>query len=118
MEEGDDDNKKLLLCEMKARVSAITAQEEHNRVTMLHNGEKYVLTSSKDINSWNYIKSPQERLQALHHCYTYGKQEILHVAGDSQGVISGVLFQIDTDLMQSYSLVLDRLYQITLSVFY
>ena len=82
---------KVLLCEMKAsRVAASTAQEERERVLQNH-GEKYVSTHSNSSTSWQYIAKPSERLPVLHHWYSYEQTRLLHVAGDTQQILSGVL---------------------------
>ena len=83
-----------------------------------HNGEKYVTTHSSLLSSWNYISKPSERLQVLHHCYTYEQTHLLHVADDIQQIISGVLIEINKDLLENYAKLLSRLYSISLKPFY
>ena len=96
----DKVDEKILLYEMKARVAPNTAQKERERILQYHDGEKYVSTHSNSPNSWNYISDPKERLQVLHHCYTYEQTSLLHVAGDTQGILSAVLIDIDTELLE------------------
>ena len=109
---------KLLLCEMKVRVSSISAQQERERFFQYHNNEKYISTHSNSPSSWKYIAKSSERLQVLHHYYTYDQSNLLHIAGDSQKIFSGVLIDIDTSLLEDYTKLLSRLYTIALLPFY
>ena len=109
---------KILLCEMKGRVVSTKAQQERERVLQFHNGETYVSTCSNAPDSWKYISKASERLQVLHHCYTYEETTILHLVGDTQQVLSGILMQVDPDLLESYGKLLTRLYNLSLEPFY
>ena len=91
---------KLLLCEMKAsRVAASTSQEERETV-LQHHGQKYVSTHSNSSTSWQYISKPSERLQVLHHCYSYEQTRLLHIAGDTQQILSGVHIELYPDMLR------------------
>ena len=97
---NDKVDEKILLCEMKARVAPNTAQKERERILQYHDGEKYVSTHSNSPNSWNYISDPKECLQVLHHCYTYEQTSLLHVAGDTQGILSVVIVDMGIELLE------------------
>ena len=75
-------------------------------------------THSNLPESWHYIEKSNERLQVLHHCYTYGVDKILHLVGDTQGILSGVMFQIDSALLELYGKLLSPLYDLALKVYY
>ena len=91
----DDVDEKLILCELKARVAPNTAQHDHKRVLQYHRGEKYVSTHSIPPASWYFIRDPKEHLQVLHHCYIYEKTPLLYITGDTQGILSGDIINID-----------------------
>ena len=54
----------------------------------------------------------------LHHCYTYKQTRLLHIAGDSQQILSGIHIDLCPDLLENYSKLLSRLYTISLEPFY
>jgi len=43
---------------------------------------------------------------------------MLHIAGDTQQILSGVLIQIDEELIENYAKLLTRLYSISLAFFF
>ena len=83
-----------------------------------HNGEKHISVHSNSPTSWNLLSKSSERLQFLHHCYTYEQNQLLHVAGDTHQILSGILIDITPTLLEHYAKLLARLYSITLQPFY
>ena len=63
----------VLLCEYKARINPKCAQKEEDHIKELReSGEMignsiFAHVSSNDSNSYDFIASEEERLQALHH---------------------------------------------------
>ena len=76
---NDLDEQDLLIVEYKARIKPELAQKEMDRVEDLRMRELmeedsiFCEVESNDRNSFDFIRSEEERCQALHHAYTYEK---------------------------------------------
>ena len=80
--------------------------------------KKYGSIHSNSPTSQNYISDPKEHIQVLHYCYTYEQKVLLYVAGDTPGILSSVLIDIVTELLESYAKQLERLYELDLKSSY
>ena len=65
------------------------------------------------------IPKASERIQVLHHAYTYGANKTMFLVGNSAGkVIYGVMVKFDEQLLESYGQSTDYLYNNGLNIFY
>ena len=99
-------------------MSFARAGEERRRISAYHEGWKYVRTFSNKESSCNFITDSKERLQVLHHCYTYGQNKCLHVARDSGQILSIVLIVINKNLLKAYRVLLKQIYEMVLNPLY
>lgn len=79
----------------------------------------YCAINSSDRQMAKFIPDKSERIQILHHAYTYGTNQTTFLVGDPQGkIIYGVVVTFEESLIRSYGEVLDHLYQNGLKTFY
>ena len=79
----------------------------------------YCSISSSDRQMAKLIPDKSERIQILHHAYTYGTNRTTFLVGNPQGkIIYGVVVNFEESLLRSYGEVLDHLYQNGLKTFY
>ena len=65
------------------------------------------------------IPCPSERIQTLHHAYTYGRQTVTFLVGDPHGrILYGLIITFDPELLKSYGEALKYLHDNGLNVFY
>eukprot|EP00956_Cyclotella_meneghiniana_P031813 scaffold85070_cov113-Cyclotella_meneghiniana.AAC.1 len=66
-----------------------------------------------------YIPDKSERIQILHHAYTYSANQTTFLVGGPEGnIIYGVVVTFEDELLESYGKTLDYLYQNGLKTFY
>ena len=70
----ENEEREIVLCEMKVRVTNKTAQVEITRIYRHHNEQTFVSIHSSLQESFDFVSSSDERIQILHHYYTYGKK--------------------------------------------
>ena len=80
----------------------------------------YVRVSSREQNKLaELIPAESERIQILHHAYTYGLDTVTYLVGDPQGsIIFGLIVTFEDNLLQSYGETLQFLYDEGLNLFY
>ena len=80
----------------------------------------YLRVSSQDhILLEELIPSQSEKIQILHHAYTYNRDTVAYLVGDPAGcVIFGLIATFDAGLLESYGKALQFLYDEGLNVFY
>lgn len=79
----------------------------------------YCSITSSDRQMAKLIPDKSERIQILHHAYTYGTNRTTFLVGNPQGkIIYGVVVNFEESLLRSYGEVLDHLYQNGLKTFY
>ena len=87
---NNNNEKEIMLTEYKARINPTTASKEYERVedlrmrNLMEEHHIFAETSSDDVNSFDFIPDEQERVQVLHHTYTFEKTSCLHAVGDSR----------------------------------
>ena len=118
---NNNNEKEIMLTEYKARIKPTTASNERDRVEDLRMrdlmDEEHIFaeTSSDDVDSFDFIPDEQERVQVIHHTYTFEKTNCLHAVGDSKALLSCVKFNLSPDLLTAYaqtmSLLDDLLYK-------
>ena len=65
------------------------------------------------------IPSESERIQLMHHGYTYGLDKVAYLVGDPHGdVLFGLVVTFEPELLKSYDEFLQFLYNNGISVFY
>ena len=67
---------------------------------------------------FDFIRSEEERCQALHHAYTYEKSSILHAVGTSKSLVSATKINFTDDLLEAYAQTLAFVYKHSLEPFY
>ena len=77
-----------------------------------------VSTQDKDLIA-ELIPSQSERIQIMHHAYTYGRDMVTYLVGDPQGrVLFGLVVIFEAELLESYGKALECLYNGGLNLFY
>lgn len=77
------------------------------------------VTSSQRNLLAELIPKASERIQILHHAFTYGTNKSAFLVGNSRGkVLYGVIVTFDPELLQNYGKALDHLYENGLNRFY
>ena len=124
--DGEDDTaRELLLLELKARVKGGTEQKEHDRIGQLRRKrmmeEDSIYVQDMDDNhrySHLAIDSPDERIQALHHAFVYGKDNCIHAVGNTKNLLTVCKMNFSAELLAAYKRVLKFIYDNGLDIFY
>jgi len=121
---NNNNEKEIMLTEYKARIKPTTASNEYDRVEdlrmrdLMEEDHIFAETSSDDVNSFDFIPDEQERVQILHHTYTFEKTSCLHAVGDSKTLLSCVKFNLSPDLMDAYGQTMSLLDELVYNNFY
>ena len=108
----------LYLVEFNARVCDETQEKEHDIFKQYHDGEKYLVVDFDSDLSYHVIPDASERLQILHHCYTYSVNVIFFVVGDTRTIIRGVFVNFSNSILYAYEDLMEELYELALRPFY
>ena len=121
----DDRTRELLPIEFKARVKAATEQAEHNRIEQLlrkdlmRDDSIYVNDmDDNDQHSHLGIESPDERIQALHHAFVFGKNSCIHAVGNTKNLLTVCKMNFSAELISAYKRTLTLIYDSGLDIFY
>ncbi|KAL7459870.1 hypothetical protein ACHAWC_011885 [Mediolabrus comicus] len=91
------------------------------RITAEANGHavyKHISSSQQDLLK-KFIPNSNERIQILHHAYTYSrKRTTLLVGGPDGKLLYGIIVTFEDDVLNAYGQVLDFLYNSGLHLFY
>jgi len=122
--DGEESQRELHLLELKARVKAATIQKEQDRVEklrrkrLLNEDAIFLEMNSDHRHSHLGIASPGERLQALHHAYTYSKTSCIHAVGDTKNIFTVCKMNFSPTLLASYERTIKFIYDSGLNIFY
>ena len=79
----------------------------------------YMRISSEDPRLSEFIPDSGERIQILHHAYTYGQNTTAFIVGNAQSkIMYGLIVTFEAQLLEMYGSVLKFLYENGLNVFY
>ena len=131
-DDDDDDDYRSHLIECKCRVGPDKlreASEIRNRVAEIKGGMArldveqnkavYLEVSSGSPILSEVIPSTKERVQVLHHAFTYKHDRTTLLVGDPQGnIMYGLIITFDSELLEDYGKVLDFMYENGLDKFY
>jgi len=126
---GDDENpqREILLLELKSRLKPATEQPEQDRIEKLRRkglldeddeSKIYHEMSSDHLHSHLGIAIPHERLQVLHHAYTFSKTSCIHAVGNSKSVLSICKMDFPETLLASYKRTVKFIHDSGLNIFY
>ena len=125
--DGEEFQRELHLLELKARVKPTTIQKEQDRIEKLRrkglldpndDNAIFLEISSDHRHSHLGIASPSERLQALHHAYTYSKTSCIHAVGNTKDILTVCKMNFSATLLASYKRTIKFIYDSGLNVFY
>ena len=123
--DGEDTTRELHLLEFKARVKVATEQVEHKRIAQLRRkrmmSEDSIYVQEMDANhrySHLGIASPDERIQALHHAFVFGKDSCVHAVGNTKNLLSVCKMNFPPELLAAYKRTLKLIYDSGLDIFY
>ena len=89
------------------------------RVDMATGKALYLQVSSSDKDLDELIPTASEKVQILHHAYTYGRKKTIFAVGNHRGeILYGLVVNFDNNLLEGYGEALDFLYENGLNVFY
>ena len=126
---GNEENpqRELMLLELKARVKVSTEQKEQDRIENLRTkgllddddeSKIYHEMSSDHPHSHLGIGIPHERLQALHHAFTYSKGSCIHAVGNEKRLLSICKMNFPEPLLASYERTVKFIHDSGLHIFY
>ena len=118
---NDDGTRELFLAEIKTRISVERIGVEFRRINKLgQNPDKtyYTTVQSDSADIHFHIPYNSERMQLLHHCYTYGKKEIFHIVGTTNSIISCTKVIFQEDILESYGKILEAIHDDVLKCFF
>ena len=79
----------------------------------------YYQVSSSSPHLPDLIPNESERIQCLHHAYTYAAKQTTFLVADPHGlVLYGLIITFDDELLKCYGRVLEHLYEHGLKIFY
>ena len=103
---------------IQKRAAALKGGSAHADIASGH--AVYLRVSSRDQTELaELIPSEAERIQLLHHAYTYNRDTVAYLVGDPRGnVLFGLIITFESELMESYGEALQFLYENGLNLFY
>ena len=77
------------------------------------------VSSGEESRLAKLIPSESERIQLLHHAYTYGRDTVAYLVGNPQGsILFGLIVTFEAELLESYGKTLQFLVDEGLNLFY
>lgn len=123
---GGDKGSLKLAKKIRNKIAGIKTRQsnsngEDNAYVAIESGQAIYLSLSvandRDLLK-RLIPAKSERIQLLHHAYTYGIRKVVYLVGNGIGLFFGLVITFDDELLQNYGRILRFLYHNGLDLFY
>ena len=103
---------------IQKRVASRKGGNAHTDVALGRAVYLRVSSSEEDLLA-ELIPSKSERIQTMHHAYTYGRDTVAYLVGDPHGtILFGIIITYEEELLECYGKALHYLYDNGLNLFY
>lgn len=102
---------------IQEKVADLLGGTAHRDISEGHAVYMKVSSQAQELN--DLIPDSSERIQLLHHAYTYGHNSVTYLVGNPTGnILFGLIVTFEKELLESYGEALDFLYENGLNLFY